>query len=143
MTEAEAKSLILLEVGAGLDGSDLGALTTNIDVIWLGYANKEYYPRLHMLYVKRQCISVLLGQLRLKINKSLGQLNKQLKSIFDNLQQLYTNVSSEIEAAEREAKASVDGDVGSFQQTNPLDPWIINPSDAKYRGGNIGGRTWP
>ncbi len=149
----QLKNSILSEVGAGLDGSNgperaiLDLVTPNIDVFWDIYEYKNTYPMLQYHYVKLHCLNVVAGQLRTKIDKSLGPLNKRLSVLFANAMQLIGEVRSQIadiEALQAGSRKPVLTrlDVDSvFEPSvrNPFDPsqprYTNDPSDPRYLGG--------
>jgi hypothetical protein len=128
VTAADAQSLILLEVGAGLDGlSDaertaLDRVTPNINLLWNFYAFKAYYPGLQAAWTKRKAIDILLGQLRLKINTTVGPLTRQLGSVWDHLAGLRKQTTEDIADLERRASRARGVVGGNLTQTAPLLP---------------------
>lgn len=142
------KTMILAEVGAGLDGSTETARVTldlvsgSIDVIWDAWQGKAGFPRLQYLYAKRQCISIILGQNRLKIDKTLGPLSQRMGSYFDHLVQMMKLVTDEIAIAEKQFRANRQAVVGPSLVRAPIEPAAArpinlteaDPNDPRYRG---------
>lgn len=128
ITEANAKQLILLEVGAGLDGlspaerTALDVVTPNIDLIWAYYAARAYWPGLQALYAKKKCLQILRGQLRLKMDITIGPVPFRFSQMYANLAALLKETCEEIaenEKMARKNRAVVGGDV---LRTAPLLP---------------------
>lgn len=143
MTASDAQNMILLEVGASLEGFDIAVLSTNVVSYWNSFADKAYFPRLQYLYTKRSCILAVMGQLRLKINKSLGPINKQLGGYFENISKMYQIVNEEIARIEKQASANSDPSVEKIKtpKSRRFDKdeilFSANPNDPKYRGGDL------
>lgn len=114
MTAAEIQDMILREVGAGLEGlpdevlsAVLDKVTPYIQLYWETWAWKaQIYPGLQALYVKRQCLDVILGQVRDLTNVTIGSASITQGQISQNLNLLRTNTQTEIERAEKMSQSS-------------------------------------
>lgn len=146
LTSNEWMSLILLEVGAGLDGSDpvdkqiIDQVTPNIGLIWAAWADKALvYPRLQYLYTKRQCLDIIEGQLRDLVSTQIGSFNVNGQQRLQNLQAIHKRVDEEIEKLEEQARASRGPVKGDLEQTAPsmADPGKPDPNNPVYRGDAI------
>lgn len=131
------QDLIKLEIGAGLEGPDADALTANVSIVWNAYETKQYAPRMQYLYTKQHLLRILMGQLRPKINKTLGPQTRQMKQYIDNAQMLYDNTTKEIELLEKQSR---DNRAPVVDVSTPQDdfatlyPNLPNPSNPKFRG---------
>lgn len=139
-TATDYQNLILSEVGAGLDADNTDSLKASLPALWDMYNYKAYYPQLQYLYVKRHALKIIIGPLRVKINKTLGPQTKQMAQYFSQCQTLYEACDAEIKVLEKQATSerspSVDrSDVISPEgkQSNSF-PYNPNPSDPRYRG---------
>lgn len=113
-TIAEVQQTVLFEVGAGLEGLPdtvladvLDKVTPYVMLYWDQWAWKGLvYPGLQVLYVKRQCLDVLSGQVRdlMPVTVGAGTINQD--RIFTNLQALRKNVQDEIQRVEQIASQS-------------------------------------
>lgn len=113
-TVAEAQKLVLTEIGAGLEGLPdeilaqiLDKVTPLISIVWEQWLWKaQIWPTLQGLYVKRQCLDILMGQTRDLTQVSIGSANITQGQLFTNLGTLRTNTCTEIERIEKMAEAS-------------------------------------
>lgn len=145
------QEFILKEVGAGLDGLGdyqkkfLDYITPQIGLLWNAWADKAYFPRLQYLYVKRHCLDILLGGLRLSVDKSLGPLQQSLSQRVAHLERLREFVSDDIKITEGMARANRTPVVANtnvravIEPTPPRQIQLIwnpdaDPNDPKYRG---------
>jgi hypothetical protein len=142
VTAAQLQSRILLEVGAGLEGSDeLDLLTPSMAGIWDAWAWKGLSGiGFQYLYAKRQAIDVLLGQLRRKANFTNGPLTVAQNQWVTNLQKLRDNVTADLLRFEAQAAASRPPALAAILQTAPImnDPTLginqLDPNSRRYRG---------
>jgi hypothetical protein len=143
LTAADWQRIILLEVGAGLDGDDpveeaiLDKVTPNIDLFWNAWADKALvYPRLQYLYCKRQCLQIIEGQLRDLVQVNIGGLSTQQQQKLSNLLNMQKRVDEEIKDLELKAQAARPVVVIPLTQTNPRLPDVgqIDPNNPAYRG---------
>lgn len=115
LTAADYQAVLLREIGAGLEGMPDTVLAKAMDVItpflptyWEMWTYKAaIWPGLQMLYVKRQCLNVLLGMTRDLLNVTIGgaaTINQG--QIFNNLQTLHKICSDEITRIEDIAQKS-------------------------------------
>lgn len=111
---ADWQDSILREVGAGLEGLPdevlarvLDKVTPYLSTYWEMWAWKSLiYPSLQALYVKRQCLLVLLGQTRDLINVTIGSGSIQQATLNSILQTLYKTTQDEIQRVEEIARSS-------------------------------------
>lgn len=111
---SETQRIILLEVGAGLEGLPddvqaeiLDKVTPLIPILWQQWAVKGLlFPHLQALYVKRACIDILLGQVRDLMQITLGGGSINQTTLFTNLTTLRTNTTTEIDRVEKIMEAS-------------------------------------
>jgi hypothetical protein len=144
VTALDYQQLIIVEVGAGLDAPlrpELDAISPNIGILWGVYADKAYYPRLQYLFTKRHALDMLLGQLRLKVNGSMGGISMSLNQGIANIQGMRKDTDDEIGRVLKEARANRAPAVkpGVVQQEYPLRPGanvngVGDPNAAAYRG---------
>jgi hypothetical protein len=146
LTAQEYIQLLLLEIGAGLDGSDpvekqvLDKVTPNIQLIWSSWSDKALvFPRLQYLYAKKQCLDILEGQLRDLVSTTIGGFNANQQQRLDNLRTLNTRVGEEIKVLEAKHTANRPMVMAPLNQTAPRmdDPGKIDPNDPVYRGDAI------
>jgi hypothetical protein len=124
------KAVLLREVGAGLDGMPDDALSAvldkvspYIDVYW--EMNSRYavvYPGLQYLYTKKQCLEILMGQVRDLTQINIGALGVSQQQLLDNLGKLYGNVVNSIKDAEEKARGSRAPAIGSINNPVVMDP---------------------
>jgi hypothetical protein len=135
--------LILWEVGAGLDGQDpveqaaYDRLTPNIDKLWNAWADKALvFPRLQYLYCKRQCLIVLVGQLRDLVQVSIGGFSSGQQQKLANLNEIIKRTDEEIKDLEAKAQASRPVVVAPMTNTSPRMPDVgqVDPNNPVYRG---------
>lgn len=135
--------MLALEVGAGIEGDDEidrlinDKVTPNLPTIWAMWADKALiFPRLQYLYAKRQCIEILMGQLRDYTDASLGtNLNLRQGAYFGNLTMLHQQVEIQIAALERQALAGRNPVIGELLQKSPNQPTMPpDPANPAYRG---------
>ena len=152
LSATEWKQQILLEVGAGLDGSSdveraaKDVITYQIDTLWEMWGSKNYFPRLQYLYTKRACIDTLMGQLRTTITRSIGPLSMNLDSYLSNLSTLRQNVDNDIKQAESSARQRRPSVVKMTEATAAIQPensggWppgVPGPGSPRYRGSPFG-----
>jgi hypothetical protein len=138
LTAADAQALVLLEVGAGLDGTTpaaqaaLDRLTPNAQLVWDSYAFKAYHPGLQAAWFKRKCLDILLGQLRLKANTTLGPLSRQLGAQWDHLLAMRKEATADIADLERRAaraRGPVGGRITQEASLSPADLAALQTSD--------------
>jgi hypothetical protein len=144
-TPNEWQQLILLEVGAGLEGEDpaerqlLDKVTPNINTIWACHADKAYVaPKLQYLYTKRHCIEIIMGQLRDLVQSNVGGYNSQQQQKLANLKILRDNTQQEIVEEEKRAQSARPPAIGYLTQQAPRQPIPLgaqpDPGDPAYRG---------
>lgn len=143
MTAADWQNLILLEVGAGLDGNDpveqaiLDKVTPNIELVWNAWSDKALvYPRLQYLYAKRQCLNIIEGQLRDLVTTTIGGFSAQQGQRLQNLLNLEKRVDEEIKDLEMKAQANRPIIVAQLDATSPRQPGLgeVDPNNPMYRG---------
>lgn len=143
LTADDFQRLILLEVGAGLDGNDpveakiLDKITPNIALLWVAWSDKAaIFPRLQYLYCKKQCLDIIEGQLRDLVTTTVGGYNSNQQQKLANLQAIHKRVEDEIKDLEMKAQASRPAIVASLTQTSPRmpDPSQVDPNNPVYRG---------
>jgi hypothetical protein len=100
LTADDFQRLILLEVGAGLDGNDpveakiLDKITPNIALLWVAWSDKAaIFPRLQYLYCKKQCLDIIEGQLRDLVTTTVGGYNSNQQQKLANLQAIHKRVA--------------------------------------------------
>ena len=151
-TDAQYKASILAEVGAGLDGDSeperavRNIVGTNLDVYWDMYTYKNTYPMLQYAYVKLHCLKVIAGQLRTKIDKTLGPLSKRLSTLFQNALQLISESEKDIANIELIQAQSAAPVITRMDANSPFDQatmipfnpmqgrYIVDPNDPRYTG---------
>ena len=143
LTPADWQRLILLEVGAGLDGDDpveeaiLDKVTPNIDLLWNAWADKALvYPRLQYLYCKRHCIQIIEGQLRDLVQTTIGGFSTQQQQKLTNLQNIQKRIDEEIKDLEAKAQANRPIILAELTQTSARLPSTgeVDPNNPVYRG---------
>lgn len=146
LTPQDWHKLILLEVGAGLDGNDaverkaLDKVTPNIELIWGAWAEKGMvFPRLQYLYAKKQCLDIIEGQFRDLVSVTINGLNQNQQQRLQNLQTLNKRVSDEITVLEKKAAAVRSPVISNLNQTAPSMPGLgqLDPQNPVYRGDAI------
>jgi hypothetical protein len=164
LTPDDYQNIILTEVGAGLDGEDpaqknlLDKLTPLIGSLWDMWANRgKIDPHLQFLYVKRQAVHVLMGQVRHLTSASVGSLSPRYGDKIANLQKLLDEVNKKIEDWEKILRDSRPAAVGAMTQTSPVmtpapgspdtrsRPYGPDPNDPALRGDALRRhvRQWP
>ncbi len=138
------KAIIFAQVGQGLEGDDpidqliIDKIAPLYDDIWSRWEWKNFYPGLQALYVKRDCIEVLMGQMRDLTDTKLGpNLTNNQSAIFANLTVLLTKTQSEITNWEYKARDSRGPSVGTLskQSMGPdRAPWQADPASPLYTG---------
>jgi len=137
------RDIILAKVGAGLEGDDeidqilLDKVTPLFDAIWARWEWKNYYPNLQVLYVTRECVELLQGQLRDLVDAKLGaNLTLSQSSIMANLVTIQQQTTAEIQQAEAMASQSRGSVIGELRKRTfaEVPPWYPNPSSPRYRG---------
>lgn len=127
---AEQQALIIDMVG---DENDL--LATRIAAIWAKWAGKaNIHPDLVYLYVRRDCIRIMLAKNRKKADFSQASgVTMKTGSWFDHLVSMLTETTTEIVRIERRAAASRPGVVTQLATTTgsvpPDSPNAPQPSD--------------
>jgi hypothetical protein len=143
LTAADWQKLILLEVGAGLDGGDpveeaiLDKVTPNIELLWHAWSDKALvFPRLQYLYCKRHCLQIIEGQLRDLVSVSIGGFNAQQQQKLANLVNLEKRVDDEIKDVEAKAQSTRPIVTAPFSNTAPRMPGTgeVDPNNPLYRG---------
>ncbi len=143
LTAEQWQTLVLLEVGAGLDGKDEveraknDVLTPHIQLFWAAWADKAFtHPRLQYLYCKKQCLDILEGQLRDLVQTTIGGFNSNQQQKLANLQAINKRVMEEITIIEKRAQANRVPVMGELTQTSSRmpDPTQVDPNNPVYRG---------
>lgn len=143
LSAADWQRLLMLEVGAGLDGNDpveeaiLDKITPNIELIWNAWADKALvFPRLQFLYAKRQCLNIIEGQLRDLVAVTIGGFSAQQQQKLANLLNLQKRTDEEIKDLEMKAQAARPVLVAPMTQTAPRmpNPGDVDPNNPVYRG---------
>lgn len=142
-TAQDWQSLLLLEVGASLEGDDAidkilnDKVTPNLPTIWAMWQDKALvFPRLQYLYVKRHCLQIIMGQLRDFVDTSLGtNLLLKQSSYMNNLHMMHDMVSQDIANTELMARRGRPSVIGELLKTSPSEPANgPDPSNPVYRG---------
>ncbi len=143
LTPADWQRLILLEVGAGLDGDDpveeaiLDKVTPIIDLLWNAWSDKALvFPRLQYLYCKRHAIQIIEGQLRDLVQTTIGGFTTGQQQKLTNLQNIQKRTDEEIKDLELKAQASRPIVLAPLTQTNARLPDVgqVDPNNPVYRG---------
>jgi hypothetical protein len=119
VTYEDVKALLLLEVGAGLDGLDpstrtiLDKVTPNFDVIWSAHEGYKDFPGLRAAKVKVKCLDLLLGQTRRLLNTTVGPLTVPMNQVFDHLLELRKEALESLNLVIRRLNASRGPEVGA------------------------------
>lgn len=130
--------MILNEIGANIpDFAVVGTLTAPpIADYWEFYSEFSNRPKLRVVYVKRNCIHHIIGQLRDKVNATMPHLNPQLGQKLQNLQMLLNEVNAEISEWTRYYNASLPAVVGQFTKKAPIvaESDEVDPNSRGLRG---------
>lgn len=138
------KAIIFAQVGQGLEGDDpidqllIDKIAPLYDDVWSRWEWKNFYPGLQALYVKRDCIEILMGQMRDLTDTKLGpNLTNNQSAIFTNLTVLLTKTQSEITNWEYKARDSRGPSVGALRKQSmgpERAPWQADPASPLYTG---------
>jgi hypothetical protein len=143
MTLDDVKTILLAEVGAGLEGMPdrvlqavLDQVSPYIDLYWEAWRWKAFYPGLQALYVKRQCLDVLLGQNRDRLSVSIAGASVPQNQIFDSLMKLRDYTQKEIERVEGIAAVSRHPALGTMAGWHQVDAYgrVYSPYGPSYPG---------
>ncbi len=146
LTPTDWQNLLLLEVGAGIDGKSdvekriLDKLTPNLNVIWIAWADKAFvHPRMQYLYAKRQCLDILIGQFRDLVSTTIGGFNANQQQRLQNMQEMRKTVDADITKLETQSQGSRSPAVGTINQTSPVMAELgrPDPNASSYRGDAI------
>jgi len=131
LTEAELKSLILLQVG----DDSAGTLAAAIDLLWSSHADVANIALVALL-TKRDAIDVMLARVRNQVSfKALDGASVSASDMFDHLFKMRELTEAQIEAAQAGQDGSVA--IGELTTTAPIgrdSPRGIDPNARGYRG---------
>lgn len=139
---AVEKPLIYAKIGQGLEGDDAidSMLIDKIEPlfasIWGRWTWKAIFPGLQALYVERDCLKILQGQMRDLQDFKLGSdYTGNQQAIFTNIRAMLAGVEQEIAKAEMEATANRPPAIGTMAaQHMGRQDVCPNPSSGRYRG---------
>ncbi len=144
LTVDQQRALIFAKVGQGLEGDDaidqmlIDKVAPLFEIIWGKWEWKNFYPELQALYVERECLEVLMGQMRDLTDTKLGtNLTSNQSAIFENLTKLYSLCQSKITNFEYKARDSRGPSVGQLTKQSMGSrraPWQADPASPLYRG---------
>jgi hypothetical protein len=129
----------MCEVGATLTGGPLpqpdqvamlAGLRAQISTLWLMNSGVAANARLRYLYTKRQAIETLEGQVRSKIDFTLGPLSPKQSQFFANLKTMYDQALAEIVRQEKLARVGRAPAIGQIYRQSPRMPVIEAPTPA-------------
>lgn len=130
-TQTDIETIMLLEVGAGLDAPsrpELDRLTPNIALLFNFYADKAFiFPRLQYLYAKRHLLMILQGTLRNKVTGGFGGMRVHQTDSVKAVGQMYKETGDEITRIEKWSRAVRPGVVQRAFAKVPSTPGILNP----------------
>ena len=141
---AQVVQLIVLQLGDAPDNR----LQANVWSLWNLYNDKgAIAPRLQALYTERDCLKLLLGYYRGKVNfAEASNVSVQAHQKVDSLLAMQKNVEAQIALVETKARANRPAVVTPITQATPetppalppeLSPPALNPPDAndpRYSG---------
>lgn len=106
ISDAALQALIIAQVG-----DEAGVLAANIPTLWTRWAGKlSVHPDLRDLYVRRDCIRLVLPAMRKKADiAQAGGGSVRTSAWFDHLLSMLAEIQAEIVRIERRAAASRPG----------------------------------
>jgi hypothetical protein len=131
LTEAELKSLIVLQVG----DDAAGTLAASIDLLWSSHADTSAIGLVALL-TKRDAIDVMLAKVRNQVSfKALNGASVSASDMFDHLWKMRELIDAQIEAAQSGADGAFA--IGELITVAPLGADSArgaNPNARQYRG---------